>query len=293
MKVRGGSGAPFEEATEPVSGILQSSNTWDQADSASFFQEEYSNSYSSRSVPERSFRTPSINISKMAQAIRWTSEMNRKLHAAAEERRLLVDPNYAFQQVPQFHASNLEPLRGGGGGGDCTTAAYRIPLVGVEDPTVSIFHAPNSRGANERHSLRWESDFKEYLARLVEVLAPQSAKELQPSGAELELSLAMIYLDRATSLETPRAAGVPPCPFATPRTSKRLALTAVLLAVSSVRGIEDLTHFYAKIETAFGIPPSDCHKMVGWMRAALGDAGIFVTPADMREWKPLWEGRFA
>ena len=283
MKVRGGSVAPFEQATAPASWILES--TWDQADTQHQVDADLilaSDQRRSGTVPERSFQTPSINISKMAQAIRWTSQMNRKLRAAAEGSRLLVDTNYAFQQCPQFQDSNLEPLRGGGG--DCTAAVYRIPLFGVEDSSASIFHTVNSWRSN---------DFKQYLARVVEILAPKGANEQQPLAAELELSVAMMYLDRATSLETPRASGVPPCPFATPRTAQRLVLTAMLLAVSSVRCIEDMSHWYAEIETAFGIPTSDCHKMVGWMRAALGYVGIVVTPGDVREWKQQWESRFA
>jgi hypothetical protein len=231
-------------------------------------------------IPEENpFQPPSIDVPDMALALRWAAEVNRRLQVGTQ--------SVAVEGKQQQHllAPGIDHLRGGGGGAVMTT--YRIPSTVKQqnDDVISIFHAQTPR-SRARGEARWGPDLETFLRRLVNVVLKSES-----SDPELELTLAMIYLDRACSVETPRS--VAQCPFCTPRTVHRLALTAMLVAVAAVRGISDMAPIYGKVEAAFGISAATCQSMMEWMSAALGEAGIFVTPDEMREWKRVWEARFA
>jgi hypothetical protein len=229
-------------------------------------------------IEENHFQPASINTSEMALALRWTAEVNRQLQVG----------NLATIEGKQqkLLASGLDHLRGGGG----AVMTYRIPMTGQQrgDDDATIFHAQTPRSRWSPGSARWGASLEEFLQRLFDVLRDDSTTTVDP---ELELTLAMMYLDRACSVETSRS--VAHLPFCTPRTVHRLALTAMLVAVAAVRGVSNMTRIYDQVEASFGISTASCQSMVEWMRSALGDAGIFVTPDEMREWKLLWEGRFA
>lgn len=122
----------------------------------------------------------------------------------------------------------------------------------------------------------------------------------------VEIVLAMIYLDRACSVETPRSHGVPPCPFCTPRTVHRLSLAAMVLSSAAVRASpsqrpaaanhgesDEQQQLLSKLSLSLGIPPAQLQHMVEWMKAALGDEGMYVTPEEMRSWSRSWEAFFS
>jgi hypothetical protein len=101
----------------------------------------------------------------------------------------------------------------------------------------------------------------------------------------------MLYLDRACAIDTPRHLDhlqQPPCPFCSPSTIHRLALTAVLVAASA----NNVSICYKDIESTFGISHHQCDTMIARMMAALGDDGIFVTPQEMRAFATVWQKRF-
>jgi len=80
----------------------------------------------------------------------------------------------------------------------------------------------------------WGPDLLPYLEHIAEILHMGNSNGNDngndKSSSEVEFLLAMIYLDRACSLETPRSNGVPPCPFCGPRTVQRLGLAALVVA---------------------------------------------------------------
>jgi hypothetical protein len=108
----------------------------------------------------------------------------------------------------------------------------------------------------------------------------------------LELALAMIYMDRACSVETPRSNGLAACPFCTPRTVHRLTLTSVLVAIESTRGNDASEKLYPKVSASLGIPEDQLRHMVDWMLGSLGDPGFFVDSFQMQEFTETWERRF-
>lgn len=307
LQVRGGSVVapemPHSFDTVPASWVLEESQQEQEelpieannhADEIyGYHQSEREQEADPQQVVENPFQPPSITVSEMALAIRWTAEVNRRLHVGTADSEQRLNLPHSEQQHFQC-LSNVDHLRGGAGAvATAPVASHRIPLTrAAENPasfSETIFHAKALRSDHHRGAARWGPDLEQFLGRVVDVLTPPAD---EPTDPGLERALAMIYLDRACSVETSRS-NVPQVPFATPRTAHRLVLTSMLVAVSAVRGIADMSGVYRKVEAAFGISAHNCHHMVEWMRAALGDENIFVTPEDVREWRLLWEARFA
>lgn len=193
------------------------------------------------------------------------------------------------------------------------------PLSAVQEEELTIFHARTPRespsdlaatggsptatssspkggdgGGNEaaggcrpgpRGVSHWGPDLLPFLERVVDLL--------DVGDGLVEVPLAMIYMDRAVSVETARSSGVPACPYCTPRTVHRLSLAALLAAVQAVRGEEQMGEAFDRLSPSLGIPRDQLKQMVDWMRAALGDAGLVVTVAQMREWSRSWEAIFS
>lgn len=176
-----------------------------------------------------------------------------------------------------------------------------------------------------------------YLERLVDLfdLKPTAISgtkqddSVNSGGGMIELPLAMIYLDRACSVETPRTlfqgyrqqmtvggdnvfvsgariGVVAPCPFCTPRTVHRLVLAALLLAIECVNGTQRMEEVCQRVieevskssvTTTSALLPSDLTssqllQMVRWMKAALGDAGLLVSVEEMNFWVESFEAIF-
>ncbi len=104
--------------------------------------------------------------------------------------------------------------------------------------------------------------------------------------------MAILYLDRACSVETPRSNGILPTPFCTPRTVHRLCLVAMLIATQAIKGGTTAIHYYPRLQ-ALGIPLSQLLQMESWMRGALGDPGLFVTSEQLISWRRIWEKSFS
>ncbi|KAL3945084.1 MAG: hypothetical protein SGBAC_000813 [Bacillariaceae sp.] len=118
-------------------------------------------------------------------------------------------------------------------------------------------------------------------------------KLLQIDSNGLEIALAMIYLDRACSVDTIRTNGCPPCPFCVPRSVHRLSLVALILAKQAVNGNSGKTvQEYLQDLKPMGIPLDQLELMANWMMNALGDNGSFVTVGQMKVWSNNWEAAF-
>ena len=180
---------------------------------------------------------------------------------------------------------------------------------------------------------KWGPDMEVYLEGLVELFSlnpttdsTKTESDGDNGGGMIELPLAMIYLDRACSVDTPRTLYqgyrqetprdgkirvVAPCPFCSPRTVHRLALAALLLAIETVRGTQQMEEAcqgviaeVSKLSTVDSrsspsvslLPPDltadQLLHMVQWMKAALGDAGQLVSVEEMRAWGDSWESTF-
>ena len=138
----------------------------------------------------------------------------------------------------------------------------------------------------------WGPDILPYLEYICDKLG------IDKNG--IEVSLAMIYMDRACSVETSRSNGVPACPFCTPRTVHRLSLAAFVISLQAVRGQaggggggggeqhqQQLEQQYQQLQllsVSLGIPLLQLEQMVEWMHSALGDSGLFVTMEEMISW---------
>lgn len=182
----------------------------------------------------------------------------------------------------------------------------------LEEEELTLFHAkmPRTRSGREEidtdeaetiegpegaHRL-WGPDLLPYLQHIAETLEMDlDGNDENGNGNEtngIELFLAMIYLDRACSVETPRRNGVPACPFCQPRTVHRLGLAALVVASRAVCKSEKIPLLetnVAKLSASLGIPRLQLQQMVDWMVAALGDDGLYVGLEEMKAWSRTWE----
>ena len=145
---------------------------------------------------------------------------------------------------------------------------------------------PQEEGAQS-----WGPDLLPYLKHITETLEIDL-----DSNNGIELVLAMVYLDRACSVDTPRSNGVPPCPFCQPRTVHRLGLAALVVAKKALSANQqngaaehDTDLLVIKLSLSLGIPKDQLQQMVEWMVAALGDTGLYVGLEEMRAWSRTWE----
>ena len=133
----------------------------------------------------------------------------------------------------------------------------------------------------------WGPELLPYLEQVTSLL------EIDNNG--LEIALAMIYLDRACSVDTIRSNGCPPCPFCLPRTVHRLSLVSLILAKHAVNGNDPngkTVQDYLQDLKPLGIPLDQLELMTNWMINALGENGSFVTVGQMKLWSENWEAAF-
>jgi hypothetical protein len=268
-----------------------------------------------------------LQVSDVVLALRWTAEMNRQLESSASTAVAVAPTDGSWLPVPP---RMLDSIRGGGGGGGVVRSytgspavasqrsVYRIPsppsvvatnargcnqaevVVGMPSPRLTIFHAANPRISAIKQLAgvsRWGPDLVPYLEHLlVDVL--QVPNDDDDAAASTVLTLALLYVDRAASVETPRSNGYSPTPYLTPRTTHRLLLAALLLATQASaatanggRGI-DVAALYARASNALGVSPELVHEMVAWMKGALGDPGWFVSLDQLLEFQQLWTVTF-
>jgi hypothetical protein len=252
---------------------------------------------------------PSVRTDQMAEALQVTAELNHRLVVSSTKSIIpTIEPPRTSSAEPLLSfvstgasASPFDHLRGGGRA-LATKAPFRIPSDAARrqqgyscDETTAntfVFHVLDCA----TQSLQWKADFHLFLDQLLGEVVNESDNTRSSSSdvASLERTLAMIYLDRACSVDTPRSFLYSKrLPFCTPRTVHGLTLAAVLLAVNAVRGDSvDMNVIYARAQQTFGISRETCLTMEQEMRSALGDSGIYVTPDELLRWKRQWEGRF-
>lgn len=229
-------------------------------------------------------KLPSMNLEHVSLSLRYTCEMNRRLQGASQLKPSIHD-QYDLPaertassqlsslsrggQMVQIHPSQYwqQPIRE-------TTKSERL----VEEQ-LTLFHAKTPREGKHkvrRGASRWGPDMLLYLKHVT--------KALKVQDNPLVLSLAILYLDRASSVETPRSNGAPACPYVSPRTVHRLVLVSLIIATKAVYPNVDL-----KGLASLGISETQLGQMEHWMRAALGDQGLYVMPEQLQEFFGHWE----
>ena len=193
-------------------------------------------------------------------ALRLTSEWNRRLFAGVHRFRFFGKKQRIRTSNENHNPININPPRSW------------IPPI-EEESSEDIFHAKNPRKSSSADELRrgvarWGPDLLPYLEPVFKLLGISS------NGVEIPLT--MIYLDRACSVETLRSNGCPPCPFCMPRTVHRLSVISLFLTTQAVDGNRSINEYYQDLES-LDIPQNQLEQMVDWMRAALGDDGLYVT----------------
>jgi hypothetical protein len=271
---------------------------------------------------------PKIDLKQVTRALLHTSEFNRKLsqgvkHWGRQHKNQQNQQQQLQQQqsLPSFgnHQNQHHQTFDAHGYGNIPvnvhpSRTWQPPIEAfsgrdLEEEELTLFHAkiPRIRAETEsgetvetqseeqdrdRGADYWGPDLLPYLEHIAEIL------HMDNSDGGVELLLAMIYLDRACSVETPRSNGVPPCPFCGPRTVHRLGLAALVVSkravnVNSSRSehgdYESDEELVSRLSLSLGIPRLQLQQMVEWMVAALGDDGLYVGLEDMRTWSRTWE----
>jgi len=219
---------------------------------------------------------PKLGLEQITKALLHTSEWNRKFlkgvrHWGKRERLHLASkslPNSSnCQQQSGSLPVNVHPSR-----------TWRPPIQpnsgrSLEEEELTLFHAKKATAAQS-----WGPDLLPYLKHITQVLEMKD---------NLELVLAMVYLDRACSLETPRSNGIAHLPFLQPRTVHRLGLAALVVAKSAMNG--NSPSIISELSESLGIPTSQLQLMVEWMVGALGDEGLYVGLEELKARAKTWE----
>ncbi|CAB9506379.1 expressed unknown protein [Seminavis robusta] len=159
---------------------------------------------------------------------------------------------------------------------------HNIPRIETP-PHKTVFHHANT---NTR-----DISLKDLVSTLLQTVNDDHEKSIV-------LSLAMIYLDRATSVETPRSNGIPPCPFCTSDTVHCILMTAMLMALRVVQGhtLDDTTtveeSLLERLPPQVKVDRDSLKDMMAWMEAALGDTRYYVSLEDMQHFRTGWERMF-
>jgi hypothetical protein len=169
---------------------------------------------------------------------------------------------------------------------------------------------PSSKSIQKGVSQLFGPELVPYLESLGETLGCDLNAD-DSSNSQIVWTLALIYLDRACSVETPRPM-MPPhhqyhsdhhgehayndvapvaCPYVTSQTVHRLIVTALVLANKAVKG-ESIHHYATLLEEKFGISESSLSSMEQCMLGALGDYGLMVNEEKVHLWLNAWDATF-
>lgn len=125
------------------------------------------------------------------------------------------------------------------------------------------------------------------------------AMECSDEDIPLMMARALIYLDRACSVNTERNYGYngessQPCPPLLPRTVHRLVLAAMVLSCRVGRGQGGIEYdgAYCEISTLFGVPSNSLATMEAIMRDALGVEGLWIDFYKLAHYLTAWRQKF-
>jgi len=161
----------------------------------------------------------------------------------------------------------------------------------------TIFHADRPRNGPVAESLagdkRWRLDLHQYIEEICR------AMECSNEDTPLVLARALMYLDRACSVETERHYGYQnessqPCPPLLPQTVHRLVLAAMVLSCRVSRGQGGIEYdgAYCEISTQFGVASNSLATMEAVMRDALGGEGLWIDFYKLVQYLSAWRETF-
>jgi hypothetical protein len=260
-----------------------------------------------------------MNLNHIALSLRYTCEMNRRLHSVTSRLQPSIhDQGYDDGSTQDNHYYNHEddqqygyhfqknqnnnPYLGSRGGQMVhihPSQTWQAPIRPSSSSynslqsseTMTLFHAPTLYDSNNddktsprRGPSRWGPDVDTFISDLVQAL--------QVHDNPLVSSLAVLYLDRASSVETSRPLGVTPCPYVSPRTVHRLVLVSWLLATRAVgRGNVNLVSSpqFLALRSSLGLSELELAHLEYEMFLALGDSGLYVTYDELQQFQRNWE----
>lgn len=211
---------------------------------------------------QNSMQVPVMKPEHIALSLRLTCGLNSKLQQGSACDGVHIWTSPQSHQIP--HSAGTRP--------ECITIFHARTLSSLDDADL---------GGTER----WRSSLNEFTRQIME-----DTFDLSENESSVVLSLAMIYLDRASSVETQRSNGMPPCPFCSFQTVRRLLLTAILSAARVVKGKSTLLG--QEQLDFYGLCIRGVTEMLAWFEASLGDRGHFVSTEEMRSFKAWWEKTF-
>lgn len=229
-----------------------------------------------------------MDLDHIAMCLRHNGEINRRLQQCSQINASTHD-DYENESFVRASGPNdiIEQTRGG------QVAIHPSqfwhppipPSLEDDEGHLSVFHVETSiPGKGRQGASRWGMDLHEYVRRVTSAL--------DATDNSLVLALAMVYLDRASSVETPRSYnGAPPCPFLSPRTAHRLFLTSLVIASKAVHPEMTTQNIYESLVSQ-NIPvssPEQLHEMERWMRHALGDNQVYVSDQELENFRENWE----
>jgi len=264
-----------------------------------------------------------IDVSSISLALRLTCELNRRLQSSsrnipANTVKRSHDPwesaDHSASSRVHFHGGHQdiqeaqppsyyneeEEYNGGGSYEEAMvhvhpSQTWSPPISRLSwqeqqqegDPLLTVFHAKSPReGASG--VLRWGPDLEAFIHSLFHQCFQISSLESQSTL----LTMAMIYLDRACSVETIRRSSDGGCPYLTPRTVHRLVLTAMTLAQRTLYHGTEQSSIRSCIEQTFGISPTELHSMEYLMISALGDYGTDIPNEQYHQFTHQFQHTF-
>lgn len=317
-----------ECVTPPEYALQQQQQQRDEGDvSSSGLSHQWS---STHPFDSRTERKKLIDISSISLALRTTCEWNRRLQHSSTNNVLAAMKKKKMKPSPQMWGRTTEGSNVHFHGGHQQNLHEEGKMVNVHpsqtwSPPISrlswqeqqdqyaasltIFHAKSPQPLNKDDQsdsdstnsgvLRWGPDLEQFLKEVLtscfQITSPESQSTL--------LTFAMIYLDRACSVETLRThhhhyatnQGSPSpteCPYLTPRTVHRLLLTALTLAQRTLYHGTEQAEIQKCIQKTFGIAPAQLHTMEYLMLSALGDYGTDVHHDQYQQFTLLFQQTF-
>ena len=268
-------------------------------------QQEEALTSSGTLVQQQDHQTEDLHLEHISLSLRLTCEMNRRLLQGIRSNLM---PEHHAEEVASLNSQqhHHNPLLQRGGETTTNTAVHVHPSQPWQPPiraatsddddeslqeNLTVFHAKSPRPLSlkttrRRGAARWGPELLPYLQYL-----EQDLLNIPPQQRSLVRALSLVYLDRACSVETPRTAGAPPCPFLEPRTVHRLVLASLLVATRAVHNSS--RQELKTVCESLGIPPAQLQHMLQVFESALGDAGLYVDPKDLQQWMARWKTKFS
>lgn len=233
-----------------------------------------------------------IKLEHVSLSLRLTCEMNRRLLHGIRNNPVVGGAN-SFS-----HTNHGNPLLQRGGDNHLVNAqhhpvnihpsqSWQPPIRSTAPPLdqdeLTVFHAKSPR-PNRRGVARWGPDLKTFLEYVMGPLV----LNIPLNQRSIVMALALVYLDRACSVETVRSQGEKKCPYCTPQTVHRLVLVALLTATRAVVGTLQEKEVVEKL----GIPSIQLEQMQQVFLASLGDVGLYVDSMQLQRFLQIWHTKF-